>query len=80
MAYFPIPNPLYTKYTPGSKLLILRMVVPPLIGNPFNGYMKPNSGVDDYPLSYAETYDLFPESALCENCVHHSDITPHEVL
>ena len=26
---------------PGSKLLILEMVIPPLIGNPYNGYIKP---------------------------------------
>ena len=29
------------KYVPGSKLLVLGMVIPPLIGNPYNGYINP---------------------------------------
>ncbi len=28
-------------YVPGSKVLVLRMVIPPLIGNPYNGYIHP---------------------------------------
>ena len=28
-------------YEPGSKLLVLGMVIQPLIGNPYNGYIKP---------------------------------------
>ena len=36
-------------YVPGSKLLILGMVIPPLIGSPYNGYINPYYKVDDYP-------------------------------
>ncbi len=35
-------------YVPGSKLLILGMVIPPLIGNPHNWYIKPCYKVDDH--------------------------------
>ena len=28
-------------YEPGSKLLVLGMVIQPLIGNPYNGYINP---------------------------------------
>ena len=34
----------------GSKLLILGMVTPPLIGNPYNEYMNPHHSVDDHLL------------------------------
>ena len=37
-------------YEPGSKLLVLGMVIQPLIGNPYNGYIKPYYWVDDIPL------------------------------
>ena len=37
-------------YVPGSNLLILGMVIPPLIGNPYNGYINPYYWVDDHPL------------------------------
>ena len=37
-------------YVPGSKLLVLGMVIPPLIGNPYNGYINPYCWVDDHPL------------------------------
>ena len=32
---------------PGSKLLLLGMVIPPLIGNPYTEYINPK--VDDHP-------------------------------
>ena len=40
-------------HVPGSKLLILGMVIPPLIGNPYtyNGHIHPY-WVDDHPLLY----------------------------
>ena len=41
-----------TAYEPGSKLLVLGMVVQPLIGNPYNGYINPYYWVDDHPLLY----------------------------
>ena len=34
---------------PGSKLIIFGMVIPPLIGNPYNGYINPYYWVDDHP-------------------------------
>ena len=39
-------------YEPGSKLLVLGMVIQPLIGNPYNGYINPYYWVDDHPLLY----------------------------
>ena len=39
-------------YVPGSKLLVLGMVIQPLIGNPYNGYINPYYWVDDHPLLY----------------------------
>ena len=36
----------------GSKLLVLGMVIQPLIGNPYNGYINPYYWVDDHPLLY----------------------------
>ena len=37
---------------PWSKVAILRMVIPPLIGSPYNGYINPYYWVDDHPLLY----------------------------
>ena len=37
---------------PGSKVAILGMVIPPLIGNPYNGHINPYYWVDDHPLLY----------------------------
>ena len=45
---------------PGSKLLILGMVIPPLIGNPYNGYVNPYDRVDDHPLLYGTNRSLDP--------------------
>ena len=35
---------------PGSKLLVLGMVIQPLIGNPYNRYINPYYRVDDHPI------------------------------
>ena len=43
---------------PGSNLLILGMVIPPLIGNPYNGYINPYYEVDDHPLIYGNNGSL----------------------
>ena len=40
--------PLFIHMT-GFKRLILGMVIPPLIGNPYNWYIKPYYKVDDHP-------------------------------
>ena len=40
-------------YEPGSKLLVLGMVIQPLIGNPYNGYIKPYYWVDEF-IPYME--------------------------
>ena len=45
-------------YVPRPKLLILGMVVPPLIGNPYNGYINPYYWVDDHPLLYGNDGSL----------------------
>ena len=37
---------------PGSKHPILGMVIPSLIGNPYNGHINPSYWVDDHPLLY----------------------------
>ena len=42
-----LPN--HFPYVPGSKLLVLGMVIQPLIGNPYNGYINPYYWVDDHP-------------------------------
>ena len=53
---FPTPNP----SEPGSKLLVLGMVIQPLIGNPYNGYINPYYWVDDHPLLYGNIGSLDP--------------------
>ena len=47
---------------PGSKLLVLGMVIQPLIGNPYNGYINPNYWVDDHPLLYRNNGSLDPST------------------
>ena len=47
-------------YEPGSKLPVLGMVIQPLIGNPYNGYMTPYYWVDDHPLLYGNNGSLDP--------------------
>ena len=49
-------------YEPGSKLLILGMVIQPLIGNPYNGYINPYYWVDDHPLLYGTIGSLDPST------------------
>ena len=54
-------------YEPGSKLLVLGMVIQPLIGNPYNGYINPYYWVDDHPLLYLNIGSLDP-STYGESC------------
>ena len=49
-------------YVPGSKLLVLGMVIQPLIGNPYNGYINPYYWVDDHPLLYGNIGSLDPST------------------
>ena len=49
-------------YEPGSKLLALGMVIQPLIGNPYNGYINPYYWVDDHPLLYGNNGSLDPST------------------
>ena len=51
-------------YEPGSKLVVLGMVIPPLIGNPYNGYITPYYWVDDHPLLYGHNGSLDPRLTL----------------
>ena len=51
-------------YVPGSKVLILGMIIPPLIGNPYNGYISPYYWVDDHPLLYGNNGNLDPSDYL----------------
>ena len=50
------------KNEPGSKLLVLGMVIQPLIGNPYNGYINPYYWVDDHPLLYGNNGSLDPST------------------
>ena len=45
---------LLSPYEPGSKLLVLGMVIQPLIGNPYNGYINPYYWVDEFIPYYME--------------------------
>ena len=47
---------------PGSKLLVLGMVIQPLIGNPYNGYINPYYWIDDHPLLYGNNGGLDPST------------------
>ncbi len=47
-------------YVLGSKLLILGMVIPPLIGNPFTGYKTPTIGLMTIPY-YMELMEFRPQ-------------------
>ncbi len=49
---------------PGSKLLVLGMVIQPLIGNPYNGYINSYYWVDDHPLLYGNNGSLDPGTCL----------------
>ena len=45
-------------YEPGSKLVVLGMVIPPLIGNPYNGYINPYYGLMTIPY-YMEIMGVY---------------------
>ncbi len=47
---------------PGSKLPMLGMVISPLIGNLYNGYINPYYWVDDHPLLYGNNGILDPST------------------
>ena len=47
-------------YVPWSKVAILGMVIPPLIGNPYYRYINPYYWVDDHPLVYGNNGSLDP--------------------
>ena len=57
---FPTAKESLWLYVPRSKLLILGMVIPPFIGNPYNGYINPYYWVDDHPLLYGNNGSLDP--------------------
>ena len=46
---------------PGSKLIVLGMVIPPWIGNPYK-YINPYYWVDDHPLLYGNNGSLDPST------------------
>ncbi len=37
-------------------------IIPPLIGNPYNGYINPYYWVDDHPLFYGNNGSLDPST------------------
>ena len=41
-------------YEPGSKLVVLGMAIPPLRGNPYNGYINPYYWVDEFTPYYTK--------------------------
>ena len=47
-------------FVPGSKLLMLGMVIPPLIRNPYHGQKNPYYWVDDHPLLSGNNGSLDP--------------------
>ena len=53
---------LESSFVPGSKVAILGMVIQPLIGNPYNGYINPYYWVDDHPLLYGNNGSLDPST------------------
>ena len=46
--------------------VLLGMVIPPLIGNPYNGYINPYDWVDDHPLLYGNNGSLDPATYIYE--------------
>ena len=52
--------PFKLTYVPGSKLPILGMVIQPLVGNPYYGYINPYYWVDDHTLLYGNHGSLDP--------------------
>ena len=51
-----------SSYEAGSELVALGMAIPPLIGNPYNGYINPYYWVDDHPLLYGNNGSLDPST------------------
>ena len=68
---------------PGSKLLVLRMVIQPLIGNPYNGYINPYYWVDDHPLLYGNNVSLDPstyeKTRVLQNTFPETNIAPEKL-
>ena len=57
------------------------MVIQPLIGNPYNGYISPYYWVDDHPLLYGNNGSLDPGTY--NNTItlhHHYKVTPLPVI
>ena len=51
----------FWSFVPGSKLVVLGMVIHPLIGNPYSGYINPYYWVDDHPLLYGNNGSWSPD-------------------
>ena len=66
---FPTAKESLWLYVPRSKRLILGMVIPPLIRNPYNGYINPYYWVDDHPLLYGNNGSLDPGTYEIHLCV-----------
>ena len=49
-------------YVPGSKLVVLGMVIPPLVGNSHSGYINPYYWIDDHPLLHGNNGSLDPST------------------
>ena len=49
--------------------IVLGMAIPPLIGNPYNGYINPYYWVDDHPLLYGNNGSLDPSTFVVFKCV-----------
>ena len=60
---------------PWSKVAILGMVIPPLIGNPYDGYINPYYWVDDHPLLYGNNGSLDPGTYNFPRCSMHGIFT-----
>ena len=49
-------------YVPESKVALLGMGdLPPLLGNPYNGYINPYYWVDDHPVLYGKQWEFRPQ-------------------
>ena len=57
-----IPSPVIQIWARVDQLLVLGMVIQPLIGNPYNGYINPCYSVDDHPLLYGNNGSLDPST------------------
>ena len=51
------------------------MAIPPLIGNPYNGYINPYYWVDDHPLLYGNNGSLDPSTYpwITKHLVHQTE-------